>query len=73
MLPSSRSLETVAERADAQKYLAVDVPRRLRAGCRLWQRWVRGSITLEQLGSLLDDVIYDHHPEARIDPPVTSN
>lgn len=40
---------------------------------RLWQRWVRGSITLEQLGSLFDDLIYSHCPEARIDPPVASN
>ena len=76
MLPSSRSLETVAERADALRstlgsmYLdgfVLDA-----ASLRLWQRWVRGSITLEQLGSRLDDVIYDRHPEARIDPPVTS-
>ena len=76
MLPSSRSLETVAERADALRstlgsmYLegfVLDA-----ASLRLWQRWVQGEFSLEQVGSQLDDVIYDHHPEARIDPPVTS-
>ena len=58
----SRSLETVADRADALRstlgslYLegfVLDID-----SLRLWQRWVRGSITLEQLGSLFDDLIY---------------
>ena len=76
LLPSS-SLETVAERADALRstlgslYLEGFVldPDSL----RLWQRWVRGLITREQLGSLFDDLIYSHCPEARIDPPVASS
>lgn len=75
-LPSN-SLETVADRADALRStlgslylegLVLDTD-----SLRLWQRWVRGSITLEQLGSLFDNLIYSHCPEARIDPPVASN
>ncbi len=77
MVLPSNSLETVPDRADALRstlgsfYLEgfiLDTD-----SLRLWQRWVRGSITLEQLGSLFDDLIYSHRPEARINPPVASN
>ncbi len=77
MFLSSRSLETTAERADALRStlgsmylegLVLDA-----ASLRLWQRWVQGELNMEQVGSRLDNVIYDHHPEARVDPPVTSS
>ncbi len=72
-LPSD-PLETVAQRKtdlrDVLGSLAIENQTLDAASLRVWDRWVRGSITLDQLGSLFDDVIYARHPEARIDPPV---
>ena len=70
----SEPLDTVAQRKAALRdvlgSLFIEGQELDAASLRVWDRWVRGSITLEQLGSLFDDVIYARHPEARIDPPV---
>ena len=74
MTLSSEPLKTVAQRKNALRSvlgsLFLEDQTLDPASLRLHDCWVRGTITLEQLGSLFDDVIYARHPEARLDPPV---